>query len=288
MVEQRDWRDRAVVAVVHALLVLVALAMAFPVLHVFAVSFSTFEDVARGGLLVWPRRWSLDAYRYVLGSPIMIRSFRVSVFLATIGTLVNLLATSTMACALANRNLLWRRFFLTLVLIPVLFWPGMIPRYLIVKATGLINSLWALIIPSAISPFNLLVMRNFFMDLPPELEESASLDGANDLQILWHIVLPVSKPVLAAMGLFYAVGHWNDYFAAVLYLSDPAKWPIQVLMRLIVLMGESEGLGSADVVLPTFTVRMSTVIVATVPILLVYPLLQRYFVKGVLTGAIKG
>jgi putative aldouronate transport system permease protein len=199
--------------------------------------------------------------------------------------------TASMAYALASKHLVFRRFFLILVLIPILFWPGIVPRYLVVRATGLIDSLWALILPSAINSFNLVVMRNFFMSLPEELMESAQLDGANDAQILWSIVLPLARPVLAAIGLFYAVGHWNDYFAAVIYINDPAKWPVQVLLRQVVLLGQTESYGAfagADVAPPGFTVQMATVIIATLPILVVYPFLQKYFAKGVLTGAIKG
>jgi putative aldouronate transport system permease protein len=262
--------------------------MIFPFVYVFAVSFSSLEDVLAGGVILWPKNWSTDAYEFVLSSPMILRSVGNSIFLATVGTLVSLFFTATMAYALSNKHLKFRRFFLILVLIPFLFWPGIIPRFLTVKATGLLNSIWALIIPSAIDSFNLIVMRNFFMEIPEELIESAELDGANDLQILWHVVLPLSKPVMAAIGLFYAVSRWNLYFAAILYISDGAKWPIQVILRQMIIMGQSDYLGDVDVTLPVFTVQMATVIVATVPIIIVYPFLQRYFVKGVLTGAIKG
>mgnify|MGYP005836591813 CR=1 FL=1 len=293
MPESKSLGSRLADAMNLLALLLVALAMLFPFVYVFAISFSTMEDVLRGGVILWPRHWSPAAYRFTLASPAIIRSLGVSLFLATVGTLVNLAMTASMAYALANRNLLFRRFFLVLVLLPMLFAPGMIPRYLVVRATGLINSLWAMIIPSAISVWSLLVMRNFLLDLPQELLESAEIDGATDLQILGRIVLPLSKPVMAAIGLFYAVGHWNAYFNAILYLTDAAKWPVQVLMRLIVLMGQTNAVGDvspldATVVPPPFTIQMATVIVATVPILIVYPLLQKYFTKGVLTGAIKG
>lgn len=288
MIETRTWSYRLTNLVIYIVLFLVALSMLFPFVYVFAVSFSSLEDVLRGGIILWPRNWSTSAYEFVLSSPMIIRSIGNSIFLATAGTLVSLFFTATMAYALGNKHLKFRRFFLILVLIPFLFWPGIIPRFLVVKATGLLNSIWSLIIPSAIDSFNLIVMRNFFMDIPDELIESAELDGANDLQVLWHIVLPLSKPVLAAIGLFYAVSRWNLYFAAILYISDGAKWPIQVILRQLVIMGDSDYLGDVDVMMPAFTVQMATVIVATLPIILVYPFLQRYFVKGVLTGAIKG
>ena len=288
MIESKSWSYRLTNLLIYIVLLFVALSMIFPFVYVFAVSFSSLEDVLAGGVILWPKNWSTDAYEFVLSSPMILRSVGNSIFLATVGTLVSLFFTATMAYALSNKHLKFRRFFLILVLIPFLFWPGIIPRFLTVKATGLLNSIWALIIPSAIDSFNLIVMRNFFMEIPEELIESAELDGANDLQILWHVVMPLSKPVMAAIGLFYAVSRWNLYFAAILYISDGAKWPIQVILRQMIIMGQSDYLGDVDVTIPVFTVQMATVIVATVPIIIVYPFLQRYFVKGVLTGAIKG
>ena len=268
-------------------LLLIALVMLFPFVYVVLGSFTSFEDFSGSGVLIIPKNPSLDAYRFVLSSPTLMRSVVVSIFLATVGTVVKLAMTATMAYALGSRHLMFRRFFLLMVLIPILFWPGIIPRFLIVRETGLVNTIWALIFPSAIDAFYLLVMRNFFMDLPLELFESAELDGANDLRIFWSIVLPLSKPILAAIGLFYAVLQWNLYFAAILYIRDPSLWPVQVLLRQILILGEGNNI-EADVVAPAFSMQMATVMVATIPIIIVYPFLQRYFVKGVLTGAIKG
>ncbi len=268
-------------------LLFIALVMLFPFVYVVLGSFTSFEDFSGGGVLIIPKNPSLDAYRFVLSSPTLMRSVVVSIFLATVGTVVKLAMTATMAYALGSRHLIFRRFFLLMVLIPILFWPGIIPRFLIVRETGLVNTIWALIFPSAIDAFYLLVMRNFFMDLPLELFESAELDGANDLRIFFSIVLPLSKPILAAIGLFYAVLQWNLYFAAILYIRDPALWPVQVLLRQILILGEGNNI-EADVVAPAFSMQMATVMVATIPIIIVYPFLQRYFVKGVLTGAIKG
>jgi len=247
-------------------LLLVAIVMLFPFVYVVLGSLTSFEDFSGGGVLIIPRNPSLDAYRFVLSSPTLMRSVAVSIFLATVGTVIKLAMTATMAYALGSRHLIFRRFFLLMVLIPILFWP---------------------IFPSAIDAFYLLVMRNFFMDLPIELFESAELDGANDFRIFVSIVLPLSKPILAAIGLFYAVLQWNLYFAAILYIRDPSLWPVQVLLRQILILGEGNNI-EADVVAPAFSMQMATVMVATIPIIIVYPFLQRYFVKGVLTGAIKG
>ncbi|MAS33999.1 MAG: ABC transporter permease [Anaerolineaceae bacterium] len=279
--------NRIADTIIHVSLLVVAMFMLFPFIYVLLGSFTSFQDFAGGGVIVIPKEPSLEAYRYVLSSPSLMQSIGVSMFLASVGTLIKLAMTATMAYALASKHLVFRRFFLLMVLIPMLFWPGIIPRFLVVRETGLLNTLWALIFPSAIDAFYLLVMRNFFMDLPIELFESAELDGANDLTIFTRIVLPLSKPILAAIGLFYAVLQWNLYFAAILYIRTPELWPVQVLLRQILILGEGNNI-EADVVAPAFSMQMATVMVATVPIIILYPFLQRYFVKGVLTGAIKG
>lgn len=287
MIESKNWGNRLLDGFNHFALFVIALVMLFPFIYVVLGSLASFEDFARGGVLLIPEKPTLEAYRFVLSNPTLVRSIGVSIFLATVGTLIKLAMTATMAYALASPHLLFRRFFLFMVLIPMLFWPGIIPRFLVVRETGLLNTLWALIFPSAIDAFYLIVMRNFFMSLPDELFESAELDGASDLQILLRIVLPLSKPILAAIGLFYAVLQWNLYFAAILYVRDPAQWPVQVLLRQILILGEGNNI-EADVLAPSFSMQMATVMVATLPIIIVYPFLQKYFIKGVLTGAIKG
>ena len=178
-----------------------------------------------------------------------------------------------------------------LSLITILLAPGIIPKYLVVKQLGLIDNLWSLILPGAISAFNLVVMRNFFMSLPEELIESARLDGANDLRVLWSIILPLSTAVIAAIGLFYGVSHWNDFFDATLYLNDSSKWPVQLVLRQYVLQGGSLAADVGDISQvppPSLSIQMAVVVIATIPILIVYPFLQKYFTKGVLTGSIKG
>jgi putative aldouronate transport system permease protein len=262
--------------------------MFFPFLYVFSNSFSTVEEVARGGVILWPKQWSTNAYEVVLQSRVLRQAMGVSVFLATAGTFVQLALTAMMAYALASPHLIGRRFLLIMVIIPILYWPGMIPRFLVVKTVGLMNSIWALIIPSAVRSFELIIMRNAFMELPPDIRESAEIDGANDLQILWHLVLPLSTAMLAAIGLFYAVANWNSYFAAILYLNDSTKWPIQIILRQIILLSQNTFGHDVTVEAPTVSLQMATIMVATMPILMAYPFLQRYFTKGVLTGAIKG
>jgi putative aldouronate transport system permease protein len=273
-------------------LIVLAFLMVFPFIYVLAVSFSSFRDVLGGGLILFPAHPTLDAYNRIFTGGIVTRALQVSVGLTLVGTFVNVVMTVTMAYGLTKPSLPGSRFVLTTVLFTLLFSAGIIPNYLLVKQFGLLNSYASLILPGAISAFNLVILRQFFMNLPAELLESARIDGANDFWILWRIVLPLSKPVLAVVALFYGVAHWNDFFAATLYLNDADKWPIQLVLRQYVIQGSAlSALITPDPLQPPpppQTIQMAVVVVATVPILIVYPFLQRYFTKGVLSGAIKG
>lgn len=274
------------------LLALIAFVMIFPFVYVIAVSFSSYKDVVQGGLILWPAHPTLEAYRAIFRGGIVTHALWVSIGLTMVGTAVNMVMTVTLAYGLSRPGVPGSRFVVVIVLFTLLFSAGIIPNYLLVKQLGLINSYGSLILPGAINAFNLVIVRQFFMNLPAELLESARLDGANDLGILLRIMLPLSKPVLAVIALFYGVAHWNDFFAATLYLNDAHKWPIQLVLRQYVLQGSA--LASAVTIDPSQpppppqTIQMAVVVVATVPILLVYPFLQKYFTRGVLTGAIKG
>jgi putative aldouronate transport system permease protein len=275
----------------YVVLALIAAAMFFPFFYITMISFSSLADFLRSDVIFWPQQWVLDAYRYIFQSHAFRQSLQISIFITIGGTLVNLAFTSTMAYALTRPHF-GRRALLLGVIFSMLFSPGLIPSYMVVKELGLINSLWALILPGAISPFNLIVMRQFFLSIPDEVTEAALLDGANEVQIFWKIILPLSKPALAAFALFYAVGHWNSYFSAILYLNDPAKWPIQVVLRQIVILNQpNAALGDTQFMLehqpPPQTIQMAAIIVATLPILLVYPFLQKHFAKGVMIGSVK-
>ncbi|GJM71648.1 hypothetical protein HMSSN036_38640 [Paenibacillus macerans] len=216
----------------------------------------------------------------------------MSIYVTLVGTIVNLFFTVTMAYPMARRNLMGRNLILNLVIFTMLFGGGMIPTYLVIRDLQLLDTLNSLILPGAISAFNLIIVKNFFQELPPELEDAAKIDGCNELGLLWRIVLPLSKPVLATFTLFYAVGHWNNFFSALLYINDPAKWPLQVMLRQIVMLSQAAGdINSMD---PTFvqppeqSIKMAVIVVGTIPILCVYPFLQKHFAKGVLLGSIKG
>jgi ABC-type glycerol-3-phosphate transport system permease component len=268
------------------------IAMVFPFINIVAVSFSSYRDVLGGGLIIFPANPTLDAYRVIFEDGSVVRALQVSFFLTIVGTALQVIATVLLAYGLSRPSVPGSRFFLLLVLATMLFAPGMIPMYLLVKELGLLDSYAALILPKLIGAFNLIILRQFFMNLPPELMESARLDGAGDFRLLWDMVLPLSKAVLAVIALFYAVGMWNSFFDAILYINDPSKWPIQVVLQQTVLQGTS--LNMASVLNPNApppppkTVEMAIVVAATLPILIVYPFIQKYFTRGVLTGAIKG
>lgn len=273
------------------LLVLITILMVLPFIYVLAVSFSSAQDAARGGVMVFPRNPSLEAYRTVFESGIVVRSLVVSIGVTAAGTFLNMVLTVTMAYGLSRPSVRGSRLVLFLVLFTMLFWPGLIPSFLVVKSLGLLNTYASLILPGAIAAFNLIILRNFFMSLPQDLIDSARIDGANDWQVLRHITLPLSGAVLAVVALFYGVGHWNEFFSAVLYLNDASKWPVQLVLRQYVLMSTPIAETVIDPMRPpppAQTIQMAVLVVATVPILLVYPFLQKYFTKGVLTGAIKG
>jgi ABC-type glycerol-3-phosphate transport system permease component len=273
-------------------LLLIAFVMLFPFVYIVAVSFSSARDVLAGGLILWPKNPSLDAYKAVLKGGVVSRAMVVSVGLVVVGTAVKMIATIALAYGLSKRGVPGAKAILFLVLGALLFRPGLIPSYLLVKNLGMINTYQSLILPGLIGAFNLIILRNFFMSSPQELIEAARLDGANDWQVLWHVVLPLSKAALAVIALFYGVDIWNAFFNAVMYINDASKWPIQLVLRQYVLQGSA--LASATQLdpnqppPPAQTIQMAIVVLATVPILLVYPFLQRYFTRGVLTGAIKG
>jgi putative aldouronate transport system permease protein len=276
-----------------AILILLAVVMLFPFVYVIAVSFSSAKDVLGGGLILFPAHPTFEAYRSILEGGAVTRALGVSVGITVVGTFVNMVMTVTMAYGLSRPGVPGRRGVLLIVLGTLLFAPGIIPNYLVVKQLGLLDSYAALILPGMISAFNLVVIRSFFMNIPQELLDSARIDGANDARVLWEVVLPLSKAVLAVIALFYGVALWNDYFNALLYLNDTSKWPIQLLLRQFVLQGTASELSlqqaaASGQLPPTQSIQMAVVVIATAPILIVYPFLQKYFTQGVLTGAIKG
>ncbi len=290
--ERPPWMERPTVLdrlVRGVVLVVVVLIVLVPFISVLATSLASDEDILRsGGLVLIPLHPTLKAYQNIFQNGLISHAIWVSVGITMLGTLVSVTLTTAMAYGL-SRPFRGSRFFLLTALFTLLFVPGIVPSYLVVKQLGLLNSYASLIAPVAISAFNLVVLRQFFMDIPQELLDSARVDGAGVLRILMSIVLPLSKPALAVVSLFYAVAYWNAFFNALLYLNEPSSWPLQLIVRLYVLQGVGSGqLASESEPLVAQSVQMAVVVVAILPILVVYPFLQRYFTKGVLTGAIKG
>ena len=271
-----------------------AIATVLPFLYVVAGSFATEAELTQRSFFIIPHEFSLNAYKYIITSGDIFKGLKNSIFLTVVGTFVDMALTTTFAYPLARKDFKGRTTALNLVIVTMLFSGGMIPSYLLVSSLGLLNSYGALILPGAISAFNMVIVKNFFQELPRELEEAARMDGSNDLGIFFKIVLPLSKPVLASISLFYAVGHWNDYFNAMIYITDSRKEVVQTVLRRIIFLaggidlnGESIDYGNLGVP-PEKAVKMAATVVATVPILLVYPFVQKYFTKGVMVGAVKG
>ncbi|ULL15999.1 carbohydrate ABC transporter permease [Paenibacillus sp. H1-7] len=277
------------------LLIIVALVTLFPLYYVFVVSFTEPGEFAdKNGFVLLPSRWSTGAYEYLLSTSAFIRATGVSAFLATAGTLLSLMITSAFSFGLSRKRLRGRNIMLFMVMFTILFNPGIIPVYLLVRDLGLINSVWSLIIPVLTSGWYVILMKSFFDSIPIELEEAAMIDGCNELTIFFRIILPLSAASLAAFGLFYAVAYWNTFFSAVLYINDFTKVPLQIVLRNM-LIDSDTAVGGASAVemasdkqLPTQTIKMAAVVISTLPILIVYPFLQKHFTKGVMLGSVKG
>ncbi len=266
-----------------------------PFFYVAGASFATEYELQVRPMFIIPQDFSLDAYRYIMSSSKIIRSMGNSVFITVAGTMINLFFTMTMAYVLSKRYLHGRNFFLNMVIISMFFSGGMVPGYILVSNwLKMKDTYWSVLLPGAISAYNLMIVKNFFQGLPQELEESARIDGCNEISTLIRIVLPLSLPVIATFGLFYAVGHWNSYFSAMIYMTGASeKWPLQVILREIIVLAEASA-GDMSAMDPEFvqppsqSIKMAVIVVSTVPIMCVYPFLQKYFVKGVMVGALKG
>ena len=286
------WMDKptpTMQAIKVLVIAMVVVVMLYPFLYVIMFSFADGRSVTSGQL--FPTSFSLSAYESIFAGGVVTRSLLVTAGITVVGTVLSLFFTATLAYGLTRtRQVPYSKAALVMVLCTMFFGAGIIPNYLLIKQLGLLDSYWALILPGLISAFNMIVMRNFFMELPQELFESARIDGASEFRIFFSIVLPLSKAVLAVIALFYAVGFWNSFFNALLYINDTTKWPIQLVLNQYVVQGNAmSDLQAPDrPAPPAQTVQMAIVVVATVPILIVYPFAQRFFTKGVLTGAIKG
>ena len=272
--------------------VLAILVTIIPFFHVIAMSLSDPNLVAKQEIFLWPKGINVAAYSMVMENQLFWTTYGNTLWIVFFGTLTNILLTVTLAYPLSRVNFFMRRPVMKLVTFTMFFSGGMIPLFILVNQLGLYNSRWAVILPYAISTYNLIVCRTFFEGIPESLVESAKLDGATDIRVLWSIIMPLSKPILAVLVLFYAVGHWNSYFPAMLYISKPTLQPVQVyLMRVLIQDSEalaSEGSAGFSRALIVEQLKYAVIIVTVLPIAILYPFLQKYFVQGVMIGAVKG
>ncbi|SDW06437.1 carbohydrate ABC transporter permease [Paenibacillus sp. CF384] len=284
----RSTNDRIADTVVFAILLLCGLVAVFPLLYVLSVSLTPFSEVLKnGGFILVPRSITFGAYHKLLTESNIPRAFGVTVLITVIGTILNMVITALMAFPLSRKQLPGRNFFLMMVVFTLLFSGGIIPTYLVVKSIGLLDSIWAMILPNLVWSFNVLIMKSFYESLPEELFESARMDGAKEFRILLQIVIPLSVPVTLTIGLFYMVGHWNEFFQAIMYVTDRTLFPLQVVVREILIQTQ-QPLENADNMTPSETLQMASVILASLPIILVYPFMQKHFTKGMLLGSVKG
>ena len=268
----------------------VVLVTLYPFWYICVGSVSSIAHIMRGNFLVWPDQFSLQTYRFVLANPRIPRAYLNTIFITVVGTGISMVLTTMGSYVLSKKYLPGRKVLTLFVVITMLFSGGLIPFYLTVRAVGLIDTIWALIFPSVISSYNMIIMRNFLMTIPASIEESAQIDGARHFTILTRIYLPLSLPVLATITLFYAVGYWNAVFNAIIFLNKPDYHPLQVILREVLIMARSDLLLFEDFRLniPVETVKMALIVITVAPIIMIYPFLQKYFVKGVLMGSIKG
>ena len=273
---------------VFLLVLLVGLVCLVPVMYVVSVSLTPIEEKLRsGGFLLIPRKITFSAYRQVLGGKEFLPALWVTVKVMVIGTFLQLVATLLFAYPLSRTNLPGRKLITKLVVFTMLFSAGMIPLYLVVKGTHLLNTLWSMIIPSLINVYNLIIMKALFEGLPGELFESARIDGAGEMTVLLKVALPLSMPIIMTIGLYYGVEQWNTYMRAVLYVSKDSLQPLQVVLRRLLAMAASTDILEEEII-PTETLQMANVVLSTLPLVCIYPFIQKYFVRGTLAGAVKG
>ncbi|WP_339222268.1 carbohydrate ABC transporter permease [Paenibacillus sp. FSL W7-1279] len=267
-------------------MIVLIMAMAYPMVYVFSASISNNAMVASGAVLLWPKKITLIAYEQLIYNPDLWVSYWNTIRYTFLHTVLTLIATSAMAYPLAKRWLPGRRVILLMAAFTLLFSGGMIPTFLIVQKLGMLDTIWAIVLPSLISTWYLFIMRTFFEALPEELEDAAAIDGCGSLQILVRIVLPLSVPVMVTIGLFTAVNQWNSFFSALIYLNDREMYPLQIMMRNILIAGTNVQ-GEGDLT-HLETLKYAMIMIGTLPILCVYPFIQKYFVQGTMIGGIKG
>ena len=287
--------DKAVEWIFTALIIIFAVVCLVPFILVIASSFTSETSIIQNGYNLWPREFSLEAYKLLFKSNTLVPAYGVTIFMTVVGTVLSMLVTSMCAYAISCKSFYNRGKVAFFVYFTMLFSGGLVPTYLwITRYLHMTDSIWVLIIPALVNPWNLLLLRNFFQGIPDALSESARIDGANDLQILFKIILPISLPGLATVGLFYALAYWNEWYKALLYIRDSKKYPLQYLIMQIqrniqyVQQNAAQGGATTNGIVPAYTSQMATAVMTIGPIVLLYPFLQKYFVQGLTVGSVKG
>lgn len=274
-------------------MILMMIVMLYPMWHVLMASFSNPREFsAHSGLLIRPAGFSTAAYKLMLNNPMIFKGYKNTLMILVLGLALNMSVTSLAAYALSKREPMLMKFFSILIIFTMYFSGGLIPGYLVVKDLGIFDTIWALVLPVTVSTFNLIVLRSGFEAIPPSLTEAAKIDGAGELRIFIQIVVPLAKASMAVIVLYYAVSHWNSWFNAMLFMSDREKFPLQLVLREILIQGDTNsmvmGSGAGDSGFLSETIKYAVIIVSVVPILCIYPFIQKYFAKGVMVGAVKG
>ena len=290
MVEHRTFGQKCLTALNYLIITLIAVICLYPMIHVLMASFSDpIRLIRHRGLLLLPDGFSLRGYETVFHNPNILSGYMNTLFYVVVGTAINMLLTPLGAYTLARTGWPFRKFFVFLFVFTMYFNVGIVPMFMLVKNIGMLNTRWAIIVPIAVNTWNLIVMRTAFAGIPQELQESAYIDGANDLRILYQIYIPVSKATIAVMVLFYAVGHWNAWFTSMIYQTDTSLYPLQMFVRDILLFDAAAGMTEdANAIYLKDLTKYAVIIVAVVPILCAYPFVQKYFVKGIMLGSVKG
>ena len=279
---------------IYAFLLLIILATLFPFYHIAIVSISSGRAVLQGKVSVVPIGFDLSSYRAIFSNSRILVAYKNTIVYTTVGTAVNLAMTMMCAYPLSKRHLKGRRFFTILIVVTMYFSGGMIPLYLLVKTLSMMDTIWAIVLPGAITTYYMIVMRTFFANIPEEIHDSAQMDGASEFRVFVSIVIPLSMAIIATMSLFYAVQHWNGYLPALLYLNKRSMYPLQIILRNLVIEGDLLGISSvqlapdSDTTTTDTSLKYAAIMVATVPILCVYPVIQKHFMKGVMIGSLKG
>lgn len=271
------------------LLVLLAFSTLYPFWDTLVVSVSSLRSYLSTNIHLWPSEWSFEGYVYMLSNAELWSSYANTIFITVVGTLLNMVITIMTAYVLSKKELKGHRVLTFLAVFTMMFSGGIIPTYMIVKDVGLMNSLWSMILPTAINTSSMIILRNFFMDMPKALEEAAMLDGCTEVGVLFRVVIPNSKASIMTVALLYAVDHWNDFFNAILYITDRPKWPLQLFLRSMLFETEAAySSGGQSLFLLGQPMKMAAVMMSIIPIMCMYPFFQKYFSKGVMVGAVKG